>query len=496
MIYALAGKLELWSIAMRVLFIAEGSYPYNRGRVSVWCDQLIQHLPDFRFQVLTVLGAEPQGPSLELPSHAFLSQVIQTYIPRQGLRRATPAEAQAFDYHLANFLEFARGDMRALASGLLGLAQLGNSLDLAALLERKEAWNAIRKALDALQKRPARLAEVAQASEWLRTLASVLCTPPTADLVHSVSTGLAGIQAWLASRKHGIPLIVTEPSVFVREGYLASNLSMARVVKLLRSRFYRALARLIYLQADRIITMSPSGQEWQLRLGAPKGRTQVISVHLPANRGDQELILMPNIVWLGPVGALNPLVASFTLTKQLMPAARFSLSSLMGIKTDLDEMALRLTSLQISAVGVDWQIDSAEKGFAAGDVLVLEDADGHLLVIEGNRSGKSQRAFDEAFLSARRVKLSTPPILAQALLETAQKVAERDGSQPTSTVTLAQGIRQMCAQYRLVYGQVSQVYEDRITFFDRLEALDELDPAQVLQDFEDLEEELYLALED
>lgn len=484
---------------MRVLFITEGSYPYNRGRVSVWCDQLIQHLPDFRFQVLSVLGAEPQGPGLKLPSHALLTEPIQTHLPPQGLRQATRADTQAFDYHLAHFLGFVRGDMRALADGLVGLAEMGNSLDLAALLGRKEAWNAIRKALDALQKRPARLAEVAQASEWLHTLVSVLRTPPSADLVHSVSTGLAGIQAWLASRKHGIPLVVTEPSVFVREGYLASNPTVARGVKLLRSRFYRALARLIYLQADRIITMSPSGQEWQLRLGAPKGRTQVISVHLSANRADQELILMPNIVWLGPVGALNPLVASFTLTKQLMPAARFSLSSLMGIKTDLDEMAQRLGSLQISGVGVNWEIDSAEKGFAAGDVLVLEDPDagaGDLLVIEGNRSGKSEQGFNEAFLGARRVKLSNPPILAQALLEAAQRVAERDGSQPTNTVTLAQGIRQMCAQYRLVYGQVSQVYEDRITFFDRMEALEELDPAQVLQDFEDLEEELHLALED
>lgn len=483
-----------WNFVMRVLLITEGTYPYNRGRVSLWCEQLIQHLPDSRFLVLPVVGAEPLESGLRLPSHVELSQTIRTHTPRYGLRKARAGEVAVFDKHFANFLEFVKGDMRTFAGGLLGLTKLGDALDLAALLERQETWNAVRTALDAVQKRPSRLAEVAQTIEWIRaSLVPVLRTPPSAELVHSVSTGLAGVQAWLASRIHGLPMIVTEPSVFVREGYLASNQATARGVKLLRSRFYRALARLIYHQADRIITMSASGREWQLRLGAPEARTQVISAHITPGRTAPETILMPNIVWLGPLQALDPIATAFTHVKQLMPAARFRLSSLLGIRTDLDQMVDQLTALQISAVDVGWSIDSAEKGFEAGDVVVLEDPEGELLVLEGNRSGKAGHTFEEAFLAARHTDPENQTALAQMVLEAAQRVAERDAVQPSSTVSLARAIRQMCAEYRLVYKQVLQ--GDPAALSNR-EALEELDPARVLGDFEQLEQELRLALED
>ena len=45
---------------MRVALVSEGTYPYAMGGVSIWCEQLIRGIPDYRWEVvaLTVDGTE------------------------------------------------------------------------------------------------------------------------------------------------------------------------------------------------------------------------------------------------------------------------------------------------------------------------------------------------------------------------------------------------------------------------------------------------------
>ena len=45
---------------MKVALVSEGTYPYAMGGVSVWCDQLMRGLSDYRWEMvaLTVDGSE------------------------------------------------------------------------------------------------------------------------------------------------------------------------------------------------------------------------------------------------------------------------------------------------------------------------------------------------------------------------------------------------------------------------------------------------------
>ena len=45
---------------MRIALVSEGTYPYAMGGVSIWCEQLIRGMPDYRWEVvaLTVDGTE------------------------------------------------------------------------------------------------------------------------------------------------------------------------------------------------------------------------------------------------------------------------------------------------------------------------------------------------------------------------------------------------------------------------------------------------------
>jgi hypothetical protein len=45
---------------VRIALVSEGTYPYAMGGVSVWCEQLIRGIPDYRWEVvaLSVDGSE------------------------------------------------------------------------------------------------------------------------------------------------------------------------------------------------------------------------------------------------------------------------------------------------------------------------------------------------------------------------------------------------------------------------------------------------------
>lgn len=82
---------------LRVLLVAEGSYPFHPGGVSLWCDQIIRGMPEHAFTVvaLTVDGTEP----VVWPAPDNLTEVVDVPLwgdpprrPRRA-RRTPPPEA-------------------------------------------------------------------------------------------------------------------------------------------------------------------------------------------------------------------------------------------------------------------------------------------------------------------------------------------------------------------------------------------------------------------
>ena len=79
---------------MKIALVSEGTYPYAMGGVSVWCDQLIRGLPDYRWEViaLTVDGSErPAWPAPDnldevrsIPLWSYAPQVGGAPRPRRG----------------------------------------------------------------------------------------------------------------------------------------------------------------------------------------------------------------------------------------------------------------------------------------------------------------------------------------------------------------------------------------------------------------------------
>lgn len=55
--------------ATRVTLLTEGTYPHSHGGVSVWCDQLVQGMPDLDFDVIAVTGTGREPVLWDLPAH-------------------------------------------------------------------------------------------------------------------------------------------------------------------------------------------------------------------------------------------------------------------------------------------------------------------------------------------------------------------------------------------------------------------------------------------
>ena len=136
----------------------------------------------------------------------------------------------------------------------------------------------------------------------LRLLAAA---PVPAACYHAVATGYAGLLASVWSHRTGRPLLVTEHGIYAREremelaradwirdeqegdggigAMLATWAPRVSPLRRLWSRFFRALSRLAYAQATRIVTLSEVNRRKQIADGAPRAKIDIVpnGVRLP-----------------------------------------------------------------------------------------------------------------------------------------------------------------------------------------------------------------------
>jgi glycosyltransferase involved in cell wall biosynthesis len=318
---------------MRIALVSEGTYPFAMGGVSVWCDQLIRGLPDYRWEMvaLTVDGTEPQV----WPSPANLDSVrsIPLWRPRPDRRgrpgrgrgassraprprQNRPGRSPGLDALLPPLQElFAAmltpiGPEPAAAGGgvpggaeayggsanggsgrqaaavarrrfLVGLrgiyeyAAAGGDLETAllsdqALTAMTDAWRAIRPGeVDALSLHDA------CDTAWLMAhmLRPLTVEPVAADVVHASMNGLCMLVGMAAKWRHGTPVVMSEHGIYLRERYISFLDSDApHAVRVMALGFFRSLAGAGYLIADALAPHSSYNRRWQLHNGADPAR--------------------------------------------------------------------------------------------------------------------------------------------------------------------------------------------------------------------------------
>jgi len=97
---------------MDIALLAEGTYPYHPGGVSVWCDQLVRGLAPHRFDIYSIIGGNDHEPSWELPDNVIGLHPIQALggAPSSRQSKASSAELNAVFSQLASSMVEANGE--------------------------------------------------------------------------------------------------------------------------------------------------------------------------------------------------------------------------------------------------------------------------------------------------------------------------------------------------------------------------------------------------
>jgi polysaccharide biosynthesis protein PelF len=293
-----------------VCVVVEGTYPYTSGGVSSWIHALVRGLPTVRFVVAHVgaeagVRAEPRyapPPNVvelvDLHCRAARAQGIDPAALRRAARAASRRHARS------------RRPSRVLAAlrRMLFEDEVDAALlaDLAAGDLTVEEFLHGQPAFDLTLEASDRLAPAGSflhffwhfRSMHLPLVRLVSAPPPSAAVYHALCTGYAGALAAVWSQRTGRPLLLTEHGIYTRERNLELSRSLwlreqdrgapaaggeaepdeatAAALRTVWLRHFRALARLAYARASRIISLSETGRSLQIAEGAEPGRTLIV----------------------------------------------------------------------------------------------------------------------------------------------------------------------------------------------------------------------------
>ncbi|MFF1284643.1 GT4 family glycosyltransferase PelF [Streptomyces sp. NPDC058299] len=373
--------------AAHVTLLTEGTYPHSHGGVSVWCDQLVQGMPDLDFEVVAVTGTGREPVVWDLPAHVHSVLSVPMWgtppegrPPRGRARNRLTAAYERFltallDPHAEDEFPPALYTMaRAAADGTLSAFLRGDR----AIALLAAVWN--RPGLAVREAGPT-LHDAVTATALLEHALRPLAAPtPRHGVAHAVSGGVAVLPGLAALERYEVPLLLTEHGVYLRERYLGYRTAPYRwPVKALVLGFFRLLAEESYRRAALITPGNRYNRLWEEQGGAdPQTIRTVYNGVDPAAfppAGPEPAV--PTLSWAGrvdPIKDLETLIRAFALVRKEVPEARLRLFG--GTPRGGEAYRERCEALaaelgDADAVTFEGRVDDIKDAYAAGNVVML-----------------------------------------------------------------------------------------------------------------------------
>ncbi|MFF4323373.1 GT4 family glycosyltransferase PelF [Streptomyces sp. NPDC001568] len=373
--------------ATHVTLLTEGTYPHSHGGVSVWCDQLVQGMPDVDFEVIAVTGTGREPLVWDLPGHVLGVSTVPMWGPApegraprgRGHRRLSGAYEQFLTALLdpcaeAGFAPALYTMARAAADGVLSpFLRSDHAIAVLAAVWNRPGY-AVREARPTLHDA---LTATSLLEHALRPLAAPL---PEHGVAHAVSGGVAALPGLAALERHGVPLLLTEHGVYLRERYLGYRTAPYRwPVKAVVLGFFRLLAEESYRRAALVTPGNRYNRLWEEQGGADPQAIRTVyngvdpAAFPPAGPEPQA----PTLSWAGrvdPIKDLETLIRAFALVRARVPDARLRLFG--GTPRGGEAYRERCETLardlgHADAVTFEGRVDDIKDAYAAGNVVML-----------------------------------------------------------------------------------------------------------------------------
>ncbi|MGW4705123.1 GT4 family glycosyltransferase PelF [Streptomyces sp. NPDC004285] len=378
------------SSGRHVTMLTEGTYPHVHGGVSTWCDQLVRGMPEVDFEILALTGSGREPVTWELPSNVTRHTAYPLWGPPQGPAVRRPLRGRerrrfldAYERVLLALLDPDAGC--DFGTGLYELAGLARQGRLTAALRSEPAlrslmWIWTMPHLPTLAARPTvhdALTATDLLEHALRPLAARIAT---GGVAHAVSSGLATLPALAAQHFEGVPFLLTEHGIYLRERYLGYRTEAQRwPVKALMLGFYRELNTLGYRKADLITPCNQYNRRWEERGGAPADRIRTVyngvdPALFPEAGPEPET---PTLSWCGrvdPIKDLETLIRAYAICRAELPALRLRLFG--PVPAGNEDYLTRLEKLAAElgvtdGVSFEGRISDVPAAYAAGSVVML-----------------------------------------------------------------------------------------------------------------------------
>ncbi|MDW4901649.1 GT4 family glycosyltransferase PelF (plasmid) [Streptomyces californicus] len=373
--------------ASRVTLLTEGTYPHSHGGVSVWCDQLVTGMPDIAFDVIAVTGTGREPVVWDVPAH--VGRIFS--VPMWG---PTPAGQHPRGHHRQRLAESYEQFVTALLDpraedgfgpALYALAGAAEEGRLSPFLRGDRAigiltalWN--RSGLAVREARPT-LQDAVTATALLEHALRPLAGPyPEVGVAHAVSGGVAALPGLAALQRHGVPLLLTEHGVYLRERYLGYRTAPYRwPVKALVLGFFRLLAEETYRRAALITPGNHYNRLWEEHGGAAPDSIRTVyngvdpAAFPPAGPEPSD----PVLSWAGrvdPIKDLETLIRAFALVRARVPTARLRLfgGTPRGGEAYRDRCEALAAELgHAAAVTFEGRVEDIRDAYAAGNIVML-----------------------------------------------------------------------------------------------------------------------------
>src|SRR5690554_464172 len=288
-----------------VLFLTEGSYPFNGGGVSTWSHILCTELEEeIDFYIYAITGSPFVETRYKLPTN--VKEII--HIPLWGVeepveyydrktpfskhieKRARTTNNVIKEYFLPVFKDFIEClhnpfyDVKFISDVIYGMWKYFQHYDYKTTMREPLLWQEFKSSLitkysqldlDKVGDEP-KVFDTIFGMRWLYHFLMPLAVPipKEVDITHATLAGFPAIASIVAKYEYGTPGIVTDHGVYMRERLI--NVGREEDMPFFSKKLFVDLSTLInravYFTADQISPVTTANVKWEVKFEANKDK--------------------------------------------------------------------------------------------------------------------------------------------------------------------------------------------------------------------------------